>query len=129
MDGTVASAAAGGKHLFDFALTTEHAFGILAGMRRTRVRWSRLAVLATSAALAVSVAGGAARAGAGPLFGAEPAAHRTYTVRSGDTVWGIARRLAGPEADPRPLVDRILLENALDAGSLRAGQTIVLPGA
>jgi Tfp pilus assembly protein FimV len=77
--------------------------------------------------MAIAIAGGAARAGAGPRFAAEPASQRTYTVRSGDTVWGIASRIAGPEADPRPLVDRILRQNDLRATSLRAGQTLVLP--
>lgn len=77
--------------------------------------------------MAIAIAGGAARAGAGPGFGAEPASQRTYTVRSGDTVWGIASRIAGPEADPRPLVDRILRENRVQASTLRAGQTLLLP--
>lgn len=84
-------------------------------------------MLGTSLAMAIAIAGGASRAGAGQPFGAEPASQRIYTVRSGDTVWGIASRIAGPEADPRPLVDRILRANDLRATSLRAGQTIVLP--
>jgi Tfp pilus assembly protein FimV len=98
-------------------------------MARTRVRWGRLGGLVVTAALAVALAGGAARAGDadGPFPGAKAAAVRTYTVDAGDTVWGIARGLVGPEADPRPMVDRILQENALQAGDLQAGQTLVLP--
>jgi nucleoid-associated protein YgaU len=100
-------------------------------MARTRVRWGRLGALVATAALTVSVAGGVARAGnvdsGGPFPGAESVSVRSYVVRPGDTVWAIARRVAGPQADPRPVVDRILRSNRLDPGSLQVGQTILIP--
>jgi LysM repeat protein len=55
-----------------------------------------------------------------------PAAVGTYVVRPGDTLWGIARRLAGPDADPRPLVDELAASNHV-RGALQAGTRLVLP--
>jgi nucleoid-associated protein YgaU len=51
---------------------------------------------------------------------------RTYVVRSGDTLWSIAVRLGGPDADPRPLVEAIAAANHTD-GMLVPGQTLRLP--
>jgi nucleoid-associated protein YgaU len=94
-------------------------------MTRTRVRRRRAAAVALVAALG----GLAAARGALPV---EPSMHRvsetTYVVRPGDTLWGIATRLA-PDADPRPLVDGIEEANGVDAGSLVPGQQLVIPAA
>jgi nucleoid-associated protein YgaU len=52
-------------------------------------------------------------------------AERAYTVRPGDTLWSIAtQRYAG---DPRRGIWRIEQRNGLSAGTVRAGQTLVLP--
>jgi Tfp pilus assembly protein FimV len=81
--------------------------------------------LAASAVLIVGVAGKAAGAvGAHPAR-PERAAH-SYVVRSGDTVWSIASTLAGRNADPRPLVDRIVADNGLPP-TLRVGTRLLLP--
>lgn len=48
-----------------------------------------------------------------------------YTVKPGDTLWSIARRIA-PGQDPRPVVDALIANNHLQ-GSLQAGQAIDLP--
>jgi LysM repeat protein len=48
-------------------------------------------------------------------------------VRSGDTLWGIARRHLGAQADPRPYVDRLVRANRLAGGTIRAGQRLILP--
>jgi nucleoid-associated protein YgaU len=55
-----------------------------------------------------------------------PVASRSYVVRTGDTLWAIAGRLA-PGRDPRPLVDAIARVNGVEAGDLVPGQTLVLP--
>ena len=102
-------------------------------MARTRVRWGRVGALLASAGLAVTLAAGAAQAGGrgdGPASvvrahrQAGPA--RTYVVRRGDTLWRIASRLAGPRADPRPVVDAIVRANHV-AGVLVPGERLVLP--
>ena len=49
----------------------------------------------------------------------------SYTVKPGDTLWSIARRIA-PGQDPRPVVDELINENHL-RGSLQAGQALEVP--
>jgi hypothetical protein len=51
--------------------------------------------------------------------------HHVIVVQPGDTLWSIARRL-DPEADPRPLVDRLVALNGVVA--VAPGQRLVLPG-
>jgi LysM repeat protein len=68
----------------------------------------------------------AGRALAGPRHG-RPA--RTYVVRAGDTLWGIARRIGPPEADPRPVVDRLEALNHLAGPTIVVGQRLALPAA
>jgi hypothetical protein len=55
---------------------------------------------------------------------AKPATY-SYTVKPGDTLWSIARRLA-PGRDPRPVIDKLIDDNHL-TGSLQAGQSLDLP--
>ncbi|MGH2675781.1 MAG: LysM peptidoglycan-binding domain-containing protein [Actinomycetota bacterium] len=92
-------------------------------MGRTRVRWGRVAVLA---GVLVSTLWAAGRA----LGSSEdPAAIPTerLVVRQGETLWGIARGLVGPEGDPRPVVEAIRDSNDLGVSTLLEGQTLVLP--
>jgi LysM repeat protein len=80
-------------------------------------------VVVTSSALVV-----AGRAASPPGKGAggfRPA--RSYVVRPGDTLWGIARRQVGPRADPRPAVDLLARANHLADARLVPGQVLVLP--
>jgi LysM repeat protein len=78
--------------------------------------FARLLVVALLVTLAWAVV---ARAGsaAGP--------ERTYTVRSGDTLWSIASARYG--GDPRSGVWKIQQRNGIGDGTIRVGQRIVLP--
>lgn len=65
------------------------------------------------------------------LLGTAPpssgAAHpRSYVVRPGDTLWGIALRIR-PGQDPRQEVYAIEQANHLPGGMLQAGQVVTIP--
>lgn len=114
--------------MFGSGLDCEQAFDTIPSMSRTRVRVRRrrLGVI-----VAVSLIGGV---WAGPLAharqsaGMSPVAQHRYVVQDGDTIWGIATRVA-PGVDPRPLVDAIARANQVDPGALVPGQTLVIPSA
>jgi LysM repeat protein len=80
-----------------------------------------MVAMALGAALAVNVV--SSKAPGSP----ERTASRIYVVRSGDTIWRIARREAGAHEDPRPLVDRLIRANRLRGAVIRPGQQLVLP--
>ena len=67
------------------------------------------------------------RVGAEGSTSTERPATQVVTVAPGDTLWGVASRLA-PGQDPRPVVEQIRQLNDLDSGGLRVGQQLVLPG-
>ena len=67
----------------------------------------------------------ATRAFGGTAVTAAPTA--AHVVAPGETYWSIARALAGPEADPRPLVDRIRALNDVDPAALQVGQRLLVP--
>lgn len=48
------------------------------------------------------------------------------TVQSGETLWGVAQRIA-PHADPRQVVQVIRDVNDLDSSALQVGQQLLLP--
>lgn len=52
---------------------------------------------------------------------------QTYTVRAGETLWGIASGLAAPGEDVRDVVDDLVALNDLPGSGLTAGQQILLP--
>ena len=52
---------------------------------------------------------------------------RVYVVRPGDTLWGIASRVAGRGADPRPTVDALVAANRLSDAVVTPGMTLRLP--
>lgn len=56
--------------------------------------------------------------------GTAPVGARVYIVRPGDTLWGIATRLAS-DGDPRPLVQRLAAQ--VPGGILVVGERLVLP--
>ena len=75
-----------------------------------------------AALIAFPVGAGAAAAGAGHRAGPV----RSYVVRRGDTLWTIASRIAGPQADPRPVVDQLQQANHV-SGAIVPGETLRLP--
>lgn len=66
----------------------------------------------------------------GPAVSTDEAHHATshsLVVGSGETLWGIAQRIA-PGEDPRDVIAEIVDLNALsDAGSIRVGQKLFVP--
>jgi nucleoid-associated protein YgaU len=50
-----------------------------------------------------------------------------YVVEPGDTLWAIATREAGPGADPRPVVDRLIAANHLGDADVSPGMVLRLP--
>jgi Tfp pilus assembly protein FimV len=111
--------------MFGSPLDIEHPFGDHAPMGRTRVRRRRLTALCAAAGLAAVLSGPVANAVG---VGGTPEAHpsRTYVVRTGDTLWSIATRLA-PSTDPRVVVDAIASTNGVDPGALVPGQQLSIP--
>ena len=93
-------------------------------MDRTQVRRRRAAVAGFVVALALTVAFVGGRASARP---AHPAPANVVVVRSGDTLWSIARHQVGPQGDPRPLIQRVIARNHLSDGIIAVGQRLVVP--
>jgi nucleoid-associated protein YgaU len=132
---TLAWAAVAIKHLFVYVLASERVFAHTGAMSRTDVRrrqrslrrrrrLARTLVVATTVSSGLAVLAGHATAGA-----SRPAPHpvRVYVVQAGDTLWGIATRVAGPGADPRPVVDRLIAANGLAGPDVAPGMVLRLP--
>ena len=90
-------------------------------------RRGRLVFLALGAVLAGSVVIGGGWASADEPREAQPVA--TYTVAAGETLWGIAARIATPADDIRTIVDDLVRLNSLPNAGLHAGQQILVPTA
>lgn len=119
--------------MFEPTLDSEQVFGHDRPMGRTRVRRRRrlaAATLGVAIGLVVGapVAGALGRHAAQATGGVRPvrSSEHVYVVRSGDTVWSIAERVAGG-GDPRPVVDAIAARNDVDAGAVVPGQSLVIP--
>jgi nucleoid-associated protein YgaU len=111
--------------MFGSGLDTEHAFGQDALMGRTRVRRRRLIAVAIALGVTGVLSGQVANAvGVGGSNSAGAA--RTYVVRSGDTLWSIARS-STPSADPRLVVSAIRAANHVDPAALVPGQQLSIP--
>lgn len=91
-------------------------------MRRRR-RLARTLVVATLAVSGLGFLAGHAVAGAKRP---SPAHVRVYVVRPGDTLWTIAGRV-DPGADPRAVVDALIVGNHLRNAAIAPGQELRLP--
>lgn len=88
------------------------------------IYWRRRVVMAALALGTVALAGRAGVAlGGSPLVTSERRSPLvTYVVRSGDTMWDVARRVA-PRSDPRPVVDQLFASR--HRAPLIPGETVV----
>ena len=57
---------------------------------------------------------------------ARPTPYAQTTVKAGETLWAVAKRVA-PGHDPRATVDQIRALNHLATGGLQVGQQLLLP--
>ncbi len=112
--------------MFGSPLDPEHPFDTIPVMGRTRVR-GRRAILVLAAGVVIGLWAGPLARAVGPTEPVPVAEHRV-TVRSGDTLWAIAQRVA-PGEDPRSVVDALVEANDVDPGALVPGQTLIIPGA
>jgi LysM repeat protein len=87
----------------------------------------RLAVLGALVGAVVLAAGRAA--GGPPGSASAPPPVERYVVRSGDTLWEIARARVGAAADPRPFIEEIRDLSGLGTSTLQAGQVLLVPPA
>lgn len=102
-----------------------------ASATRLRITARGRRVVAFVVALPLAVALGIAAVGGGAALasgdaGAPAGSFTEITVMSGETLWSIAEDIA-PAADPRDVVAEITRLNALQGGSLAAGQRIAIP--
>lgn len=96
---------------------------------RTGIRLTargRLVVVAVLAMLLFAAFSLGRTAAEGSTEAAPGARVEQATVQPGETLWGLAERLA-PGQDPRPVVDQIRRVNDLDSAELQAGQQLLLP--
>ena len=78
-------------------------------------------------ALALVVAMGSI---AGRAFAARPVvepAYQVIVVSPGQTLWGIASEIAGPDEDVRDVIAQLEVLNGLDSVALQAGQELRVP--
>jgi len=100
-------------------------------LRRTYLRRRVLAatVLAVVVLCLVQLAGAAVSAFSVDAAPVAPLSGESYRVAPGDTLWGIANRVA-PDADPRGVVDQLIALNpgvVSPQGGLRSGEVLLLP--
>lgn len=115
--------------MFERALDTEQAFGHRVIMERTYVRRRRAVAVVATALIAVlmsPLAAGAVRRGEPSAPAAQQVPPQVVVVQAGDTLWSIAERVR-PGDDPREVAAEIATVNAVQAGGLTVGASLVVP--
>jgi hypothetical protein len=97
----------------------------LSGRLRVTRRGRLVLVLLAVALLFVGVSIGRAGSQAATVRETGPALEQV-TVQPGETLWGVAQRIA-PDNDPREVVSQIRRLNNLHGSTLQAGQQLLLP--
>jgi LysM repeat protein len=77
--------------------------------------------------LLLLLAGAAAMLAASAGDAATPARTASVVVREGDTLWSLAARYL-PTQSPFAAIEEIRRLNGLDGYTIRAGQTLLVPG-
>ena len=95
----------------------------LAGLRLTR-RGRAVLVLLAMLVVAPMVTWGATAVASAP---GEPMEVRVHAVQPGETLWGFARQVAGPDEDVRQALGRLQELNEMSSGTLRVGELLLLP--
>ncbi len=98
---------------------------------RLRLTRRGRAVLAALVALPLAIGiGCAALNGGGAVATSDhaPASFSYVTVGAGDSLWGIAERVA-PSSDPRDVIAAIMDLNGLDSPDVAAGERLAIPSA
>lgn len=90
--------------------------------RRGRLVLGFLAAVPIAAVLAFSALSAPAVAGSEM----STVAFATVTVQPGESLWGIAERIA-PGSDPREVITQIERLNALEGSAVAAGQSLAIP--
>lgn len=102
----------------------QRAAAVRARRRRMEVRRHRAAVAGVLLVMVCAFMLATGPSGSAPASRSD--APRAVTIRSGDTLWGLAERYAPAGVDPRAYVD--LLEDTNDlSGGLVAGMRLRLP--
>lgn len=61
------------------------------------------------------------------LHAAKPVTYTTVTVKSGDSLWGLASKRTATDGDVQAMVDEIVAVNHLDGAALNPGQHLRIP--
>ena len=115
--------------MFGSGLTPNGRSGILGPMSRTRVRRRRCTLTLVVLALTAFLVGPVSHAFVAGAALRHEETGRTYVVRPGDTLFGIASRQVADGADPRSLVDAIEAANDVGPEDLVSGTVLVIPAA
>lgn len=67
--------------------------------------------------------------GSGSAISATFVRAQPYVVRTGDTLWEVARAVVGAEGDPRPMIEVLREANGLGTAPLVAGTRLLVPTA